>query len=61
MDSAPEIREQGREAAAAPDTALAVAIRNPLSVWEPQARAFLLASKAVNTLRAYGVWGAMEQ
>ena len=28
-------------------------VRNPLAAWEPQARAFLLASKAVNTLRAY--------
>ncbi len=52
-DPAPETAPQGREAAASPETALAAAIPNPLAAWEPQARAFLLASKAVNTLRAY--------
>ena len=52
-DTASETAPQGREAAAPPETALAVAIPNPLAAWEPQARAFLLASKAVNTLRAY--------
>jgi hypothetical protein len=49
MDSVPESASQGREGGAPPETALAAAIRNPLSAWEPQARAFLLASKAVNT------------
>ena len=53
MDSVPETGEQGREGASPPETALAVAVPNPLAAWEPQARAFLLASKAVNTLRAY--------
>ena len=53
MDSAPETAQQGREVPAAPETVLAVAIPNPLAAWEPQARAFLLASKAANTLRAY--------
>ena len=54
MDSAPETEEQGREGASPPETALAVAIPNPLAAWEPQARAFLLASKAVNTHQAAG-------
>ena len=53
MDSASETTPQVREAAAPPETALAVDLRNPLAAWEPQARAFLLASKAANTLRAY--------
>jgi site-specific recombinase XerD len=52
-DPASETAKQGREAVAAPDTPVEVAVRNPLAAWEPQARAFLLASKAVNTLRAY--------
>jgi site-specific recombinase XerD len=53
MDSTQETAQQGRELPAAPDSPAAIALRSPLSVWEPQARAFLLASKAVNTLRAY--------
>jgi hypothetical protein len=53
MDSAPETAQQGREATAPPETTMAVDVRNPLSVWEPQARVFLLASKAANTLDAF--------
>jgi hypothetical protein len=38
MDSANKTAQQGREVPASRETALAVPIRSPLSVWEPQAR-----------------------
>src|SRR5436309_9322912 len=44
-DSAPEVTGQGSAASLEP--------WNPLAPYEPQARAFLLAAKAANTLRAY--------
>src|SRR3954454_11784675 len=45
LDSAPDLPEPGSAASLEP--------WNPLAPYEPQARAFLRAAKAANTLRAY--------